>query len=205
MLLTVSDVSQRWQPDLEDKENALYKENALTSANLPRPSAGTYNKVVLQNVELVQRNNELMEENTLLHRRNHELMDQNTTMVAKVKRQKRMMKALWTKRDVRAPCTAALHRYARHAAATPSTARSPPPAVLWQAALGPPSQEPREPPSQELRHQEAKAKSFDECVGEGILTGKELQQILGDVVDEFDNDGALAVPSRQWGSFFWKA
>ena len=103
---------------------------------------------------------------------------------------------------LRAPC--------RCHAVVASTARSPPPAVLWQAALEPPSQEPREPPSQELReppsqerrHQEAKAKSFDESVREGILTGKELQEILDYLANDFDNDdaldGALAVPSGQW-------
>ena len=63
------------------------------------------------------------------------------------------------------------------------------------------SQEMREPPSQEMRHKKAKAKSSDEFVTEGILTGKELQQILGDLADQFDNDGALALPSGQWGSF----
>jgi uncharacterized protein YidB (DUF937 family) len=79
----------------------------------------------------------------------------------------------------------------RHAAAMPSTARSPPP-----------NQELREPPSQELRHKESKAKSSDEFVAEGIaegiLSGKELEQILGDLADKFDNDGALrrrALPS----------
>jgi hypothetical protein len=95
---------------------------------------------------------------------------------------------------LRAPC--------RCHAVVASTARSPPPAVLWQAALEPPSQEPREPPSQERRHQEAKAKSFDESVREGILTGKELQEILDYLANDVDNDdaldGALAVPSGQW-------
>ena len=170
MLLTVSDVSHRWQPDLKGNEG---KENALTSGNLPRPSAGTYNKAVLQMAVLEQRNRELTEEVTLLHRRNYELMDQNTYALEKVKRQKRVMKTqkrtietLQIEReerptaDVRAPCTAALHRYARHAgrgiavaagAATVgragggrgdarvagfdhSTAK--PPWTVWQAAMG---------------------------------------------------------------------
>ena len=186
-------LSQRWQSDLEDKENAP------TSANLPRPSAGTYNKVVLQNVDQMQRIFELMKDNTSLQQRNHELMEENRTMVDKVKRQKRVIKVLRTERDVRAPCTAALHRYARHAAATPATARSPPPADLWQPALELPSQESREPPSQELRHQEAKAKSFDEQIFGHLLRAD--PQMLGDLADEFDNNPALAVPSGQWGSF----
>ena len=138
MLLTVSDVSHRWQPDLKGNEG---KENALTSGNLPRPSAGTYNKALLQMAVLEQRNHELTEEVTLLRRRNYELMDQNTYALEKVKRQKRVMKTqkrtietLQIEReerptaDVRAPCTAALHRYARHAGATPSLRR--PPALL---------------------------------------------------------------------------
>ena len=89
----------------------------------------------------------------------------------------------------------ALLRYARHAAATPATARSPPPADLWQPALELPSQESREPPSQELRHQEAKAKSFDEQIFGHLLRAD--PQMLGDLADEFDNNPALAVPSGQ--------
>ena len=65
-------------------------------------------------------------------------------------------------------CDGIVHTQARRALEPPS-----------QEPREPPSQELREPPSQERRHQEAKAKSFDESVREGLLTGKELQELLG--------------------------
>ena len=57
-----------------------------------------------------------------------------------------------------------------------------------------------EPPSQKLLHTQAKAKaqSSDEYVKQGVLAGIDLDELLAGLVDEFDNDGALAVPSGQW-------
>ena len=43
----------------------------------------------------------------------------------------------------------------------------------------------------------AEAQSSNEYVKQGLFAGKDIGDILAGLVDEYDNDGALAVPSGQ--------